>query len=130
MATNYDEFISKVRKTAEDVGETVGKAAHSAAKKTGEVAELAKLNLKVYNLNSENNDDLLEIGKMIYASRNGEMLDEERLEQLYQAIDGRKAEAEALKGRIGELKNTKTCPACGAAVAKDYSFCPVCGEKF
>jgi ATP-dependent Clp protease ATP-binding subunit ClpA len=45
------------------------------------------------------------------------------------ALDEAFGEIDSLKEKVSDLKNSKTCPKCGARVKNDFAFCPVCGEK-
>ncbi len=127
--TGYDDFVSKLKATAGAVGDTVGKAAGSAAKKTGELAELARLNMNLYSLRGEQEKELATVGGIFYAASKGETLDEEKLAVLYTSLDARKAKMDEIEEKVSRLKSNKTCKACGASFAKEYAYCPVCGEK-
>lgn len=126
----YDEFVKKFAETAETVGDTVGKAANTAVKKGGELAEIAKLTLQKNNARQERDRRLISLGSLVYAARGGVELSETDMEKLYAELDTLTENIEKLDAKIAKLRNSKTCMKCGRSVAKDYSYCPVCGEKF
>ncbi len=126
----YDEFVKKFAETAETVGDTVGKAANTAVKKGGELAEIAKLTLQKNNARQERDRRLISLGSLVYAARGGVELSETDMEKLYAELDTLTESIEKLDAKIAKLRNSKTCMKCGRSVAKDYSYCPVCGEKF
>ncbi|MBR6556267.1 MAG: hypothetical protein IKT60_02435 [Clostridia bacterium] len=126
----YDEFVKKFAETAETVGDTVGKAANTAVKKGGELAEIAKLTLQKNNARQERDRRLISLGSLVYAARGGVELSETDMEKLYAELDTLTENIETLDAKIAKLRNSKTCMKCGRSVAKDYSYCPVCGEKF
>lgn len=126
----YDEFVKKFAETAETVGDTVGKAANTAVKKGGELAEIAKLTLQKNNARQERDRRLISLGSLVYAARGGVELSETDMEKLYAELDTLTEKIEKLDAKIAKLRNSKTCIKCGRSVAKDYSYCPVCGEKF
>ena len=126
----YDEFVKKFAETAETVGDTVGKAANTAVKKGGELAEIAKLTLQKNNARQERDRRLISLGSLVYAARGGVELSETDMEKLYAELDTLTESIEKLDAKIAKLRNSKICMKCGRSVAKDYSYCPVCGEKF
>ena len=126
----YDEFMKKFAETAETVGDTLGKAANSAVKKGGELAEIAKLTLQRNSVREERDRRLLTLGSLVYGARGGAELCEDDMEKLYQELDELAVKMEEIEEKIAKLRNSKTCLKCGRSVAKDYGYCPVCGAKF
>lgn len=126
----YDEFMKKFAETAETVGDTLGKAANSAVKKGGELAEIAKLTLQRNSVREERDRRLLTLGSLVYGARGGAELCEDDMEKLYQELDELAVKMEEIEDKIAKLRNSKTCLKCGRSVAKDYGYCPVCGAKF
>ena len=130
MSINYEELAAKLRRAAGNVSDTVGRAANSAVRKGEELAELGRVNLRIYNLKTACDDAYREAGKLLYAGRESGMVDEEKLETTFSGIDENLAEIRTLEARAAELKNTKSCGHCGAKFAKDFAYCPVCGKKY
>ena len=122
--------MKKFAETAETVGDTLGKAANSAVKKGGELAEIAKLTLQRNSVREERDRRLLTLGSLVYGARGGAELCEDDMEKLYQELDELAVKMEEIEDKIAKLRNSKTCLKCGRSVAKDYGYCPVCGAKF
>lgn len=109
--------------------ENLGKAAQAAAKKSGELVEVTKLNV---NINSE--EDKIQklyaqIGKSIYEkfAATGETDDEIR--QTCEAISVHEQSIKNLKDKIADVKGTKQCIGCGTEMEKAQIFCSKCGAR-
>ena len=109
--------------------ENLGKAAQAAAKKSGELVEVTKLNV---NINSE--EDKIQklytqIGKSVYErySASGEVSDDIR--ETCEAITVHEQNIKGLRDKIAEVKGTKQCIGCGAEMEKTQVFCSKCGTK-
>jgi predicted nucleic acid-binding Zn ribbon protein len=109
--------------------ENLGKAAQAAAKKSGELVEVTKLNV---NINSE--EDKIQklytqIGKSVFErySATGEVSDEIR--ETCEAITVHEQNIKGLRDKIAEVKGTKQCIGCGTEMEKTQVFCSKCGAK-
>ncbi len=109
--------------------ENLGKAAQAAAKKSGELVEVTKLNV---NINSE--EDKIQklytqIGKSVFQrySATGESSDE--IKETCEAITVHEQNIKSLREKIAELKGTKQCIGCGAEMERTQIFCSKCGTK-
>ena len=111
-----------------DMGKKVGEVAQAAAKKSGELVEITKLNV---NINSE--EDKIQklyiaIGKLVFENYNGGPTTYdvsaqcEEIKQHEQAI-------KVLKDKIIDVKGNKICVSCGASMDKAQVFCSKCGAK-
>lgn len=129
MEDKYDDFMKNLKTRAAAVKETMGRVAGDAAKKTGEMAELAKLNLKIFNENAELERIYREIGRLMYESHESNVIDEEKLNGLYASAEAKKEAIQILQEKADLLKSTRECPACGKKPRKDDSYCPYCGSK-
>ena len=101
------DFFNKLTKKAK---ETYGVA----SKKTGELAKVAKLRMKMNENKAEINDLYQEIGKKVYEKH---VLSEEirikiDLEEECTKIDILSAEIETCLNQIRELNDKKQCPKC------------------
>lgn len=114
----------------DNISKKVGDAAKTAAKKSGEIVEVTKLNRSI-SLNEEKINKLyIEIGKVFYLKHeNGDSLAGEELTAWCNQISELNEEIENLKDKILELKNIKICPNCKTEVGPDILFCPKCGTK-
>jgi hypothetical protein len=113
----------------ENLGKKIGETAQAAAKKSGELVEITKLNM---NINSE--EDKIQklytqIGKNVFEKF---LAGTETSAEYKEACEGIKAHEETiknLKAKIMEVKNLKTCSGCGAELDKSLMFCSKCGAK-
>jgi len=118
-------FIDSLSK----IGKTISEGAASAAKKSGELVEITKINLTISGEEDKIKNLYTEIGKhVVNKHENGENVDTDLLDYCKQVDDLNKAISE-LKNKIIELKNAKICSGCGCEIEKETMFCPKCGTK-
>lgn len=127
MDNRVKELLEKVRCTAENVGTVAGNTARQAGKCAGDMLDIAKLNLKIFDLSGEINPLLKEIGQIVYDTHTGAMVDETVLNEKLEAIDEKKAKIAELQAQVADLKKSKSCPICGAICGKGDAFCKKCG---
>lgn len=113
----------------ENLGKKVSVAAQAAAKKSGELVEITKLNV---NINSE--EDKIQklysqIGKAIYEKYNASGITDDEVAELCKTIAAHKENIQSLREKIAELKGTKQCIGCGAEMDRNQLFCSKCGTK-
>lgn len=113
----------------ENLGKSIGGAAQAAAKKSGELVEITKLNV---NINAE--EDKIQklytqIGKSIFEKyvATGEASDE--VKEACEAITVHEQSIKSLREKIADVKGTKACIGCGAEMDKAQVFCSKCGAK-
>ncbi len=117
------DFMTTVREKATQI-------AQGAVKTSGAVMETVKSNFAIADKEAETVKIFRELGTMVYNSyKNGEELDAEETAAKCAALDEYFDEIAALREKLSDLKNTKTCPKCKAKVKAEFKFCPVCGEK-
>ena len=122
MDAKIKEYISKIKAGAVTAGKAAGKTAN-------DVARQAKINIKIFDTNTEIDVIYKDIGKLVYDVHLGEEVSNEAIEAMLTAIDSKKELINELKAELAELKNVLICPACGKEIAKDSAFCSVCGTK-
>ena len=104
-------------------------AANKAAKKTGEITNIAKLTMNIKNAETKLGDVYEEIGRLFYtAERTGEDCTSEIASNIMKA-DKIKADIANYKAEIAVLRNVIVCESCGNEVNADYAFCNFCGNK-
>ena len=104
-------------------------AANKAAKKTGEITNIAKLTMNIKNAETKLGDVYEEIGRLFYtAERTGEDCTSEIAANIMKA-DKIKADIAAFKAEIASLRNVIVCESCGNEVNADFAFCNFCGSK-
>jgi NADH pyrophosphatase NudC (nudix superfamily) len=125
-------FLDKVS----DLGKT-------AAKKSGEMFETTKINLKINEEKSKIKDVEIELGKYIYNQYlNGAEFDAdakemcvkmkgmyENIEELARQRDEVGQKDSAAAGVAEESGSGKFCPHCGAKQSGESKFCGSCGGK-
>jgi len=90
---------------------------------------VAKLNVQLFDLNGEQNDILRQLGQVMYDTHRGQVPEGAAVTALLNQADEKAQKIAELKGRIADLKQTQTCPGCGAPCGKSDKFCRVCGAR-
>ena len=118
MKTFFEDLTKRLGETAEFVGN-----------KANEAMEVQRLKNQIRTLERNNEDDLAELGRVLYEKfLNGEELEAEE-EALCEAIQDREESIEEYNEQIVELRGDTNCAACGKSIAKGMAYCPYCGEK-
>lgn len=117
MDPKVKELLNKARASAVTYGKAAGKFA-------GSVVEQAKLNLQIFDLNTEIEVAYKEIGKLVYAVHTGEEVCNEAVQAQIEKIDSKTAQIAELRARLTEVKEDGECtPAAAEPVACE------CGEN-
>ena len=130
MDERVRELLDRVRGTALTMGEAAGATARYAAKCAGQTVDIAKLNMKIFDLKTDINTLLREVGQAVYDTHLGRTADQSALDGMLSQIDEKNRAIDELKDRIAALKHAKECPDCGASCGRDYKFCKNCGRPF
>lgn len=129
MDERVRDLLYRVGKTAQAVGETAESAARYAGRRAGEMVDVAKLNMKIFDLKAEINGLLKDVGQLVYDTHRGVEPSEETVDSLLEKIDQRNAAIEDLKERVAVLRNLKECHFCGASCGREDKFCKECGHS-
>ena len=127
MDDRVRELLDRVKETAVTMGEVAGTTARYAGKCAGQMVDVAKLNMRIFDLKSDCSGLLRDIGQIVYDTHRGEAADTAPMDDLLAQIDGKQAAIDELKERIAVLRNSKQCPGCGAACGREDKFCKDCG---
>ena len=111
-----------------NVAAKVDSAAKTAAKKTGEVAESAKLTISLKTEQAKLEGMFTALGKLCYAQTTGEDTSADLAAKVLE-IDTQKKTIADLKAVIAENAGKAYCPACGKEIDIEAAFCPACGTK-
>ncbi len=104
-------------------------AANKAAKKTGEITNIAKLTMNIKNAEGKLDAVYQEIGRLFYnAERTGEDATSDIASNIMKA-DKLKADIAGFKAEIAVLRNVIICEACGNEIGAESAFCSFCGTK-
>jgi flagellar motility protein MotE (MotC chaperone) len=124
-----DDFMDGFNKFAKNLTE----GANSVAKKSGEMVEVAKLNLAIQNDENRIEEIYKEIGKSQYKkSKEVNLSDEPESDEIaerFKEIDELFKSIETKKEKVLEIKSSVECPNCKQLVDKNTSYCPKCGTK-
>ena len=80
MDTKLQSFLDKVKDTASRTGRSVGRAADAAGKKASEMAAATRLNLRIFDLNTECDVLFRDIGRMVYELHRGDEVTSEDMD--------------------------------------------------
>ena len=119
----------KVKELLERVRGTAGDTARAAGRMAGQMVDVAKLNVQLFDLNGEYNDVLRQLGQVMVDTHRGQSEDPEKVAALLERADETAERAAELKARIADLRQSQTCPACGAPCGKGDKFCRACGRQ-
>ncbi len=128
MDERVKELLDRVRNTAVTMGQAAGVTARYAGKCAGQMVDVAKLNMKIFDLKTDINGLLREIGSLVYAAHQGKDPQGDRVEELLSQIDGKHQSIAACKEQIAVLKKCRECPGCGTMCGRDDKFCKSCGR--
>jgi ribosomal protein L37AE/L43A len=107
----------------------VSDAAKSAAKKSGDLVEVTKLNRAVAAEEEKIREIYLLVGKSVFSKvQDGQTFDDDLMGFCRQVaeINGN---IEIIKEKILDIKDLNVCPACKFEVEQGLLFCPKCGSK-
>jgi len=129
MDDKVRELLGKLKETASHAADAAESAARQVGQKTGETIEMAKLNMKIFDLNTEIGVSFREIGRIVYDTHAGKETEENVLEELLKSVDDKNSEIDSYKARLAEFKKSISCPVCKEDCAKSDIFCKKCGAK-
>jgi len=129
MDPNVKAILERAKATATAAAEKAGKMADVATRKAGDMATMTKLNLQIFDLNTEIDAVYKEIGKISYLSFVGDRSHEGELEDKFAQVSERLAKIAEIRETISNTKTTLECPGCGKECSKEDAFCSKCGHK-
>ena len=127
MDDKVKDLLDRIRSTAAGAADSAQQTARVAGKRAGQMVDVAKLNVQLFDLSGEYNDVLRQLGEVMYQAHKGESQDEDKVSQLLVQADELAGKIAELKERIAALRQSRTCPSCGAVCGKDDQFCRRCG---
>ena len=128
MDEKVKELLERIRDTACEVADATCDTARVAGKKAGQMVDVAKLNVQLFDLNSELNDVLRQLGQVMYNTHLGQIADGDPVSDLLEKADRLTGRIGEIKARVADLRHTQTCPGCGASCGREDKFCPKCGR--
>ena len=113
----------------DDISKKLGETADTVSAKASEVVELQKIKGQIRTMERNNDNDYIELGKLIYEKfKTGEEV-EEAAKGFCEAIQNREESIAEYLLKVDELKGDVPCEICGKAIAKGMAYCPYCGTK-
>ena len=120
-------LLERIMGTAGYAADAAADSARAAGKRAGQMVDVAKLNVQLFDVNGEYNDILRQLGQVMIDTHRGEVPENDKVSQLLTQADETAAKIAELKGRIADLKQAKACPSCGAPCGRGDKFCRQCG---
>ena len=128
MDDKVKELLDRIRSTAADAADAAAGTARVAGKRAGQMVDVAKLNVQLFDLNGEFNDVLRQLGQVMYDTHKGQAPEGDPVTQLLAKADELVEKIAEVKARIADLRQAQICPACGAPCGKGDKFCRTCGQ--
>ena len=127
MDDKVKDLLEKIRGAADVAADACADTARVAGRKAGQMVDVAKLNVQLFDLNGEFNDTLRQLGQVMYDTHLGRETESGTVTALLEKADGTAARVAEVKDRIAALRQSQTCPACGAPCGTEDKFCRRCG---
>ena len=117
MDDKVKALLERVKGTANYAADAAADSARAAGRRAGQMVDVAKLNVQLFDLNGEYNDLLRQLGQVMYDTHKGEAPENEKVTDLL-------AQADEKAARIAA-----SCPACGEPCGRGDKFCRHCGAQ-
>lgn len=127
MDSKVQMLLEKAKVLADKTGKAAARAADTAGKKASEMAQATRLNLQIFDLNTECEVLYKEIGKIVYDVHNGIDTPSEEMDDRIRQLDDNRARVAEFKAKLSEQKVGMSCPTCGKQCDKEDTFCAACG---
>lgn len=127
MDDKVKDLLDKIRDTASVAADACADTARVAGRKAGQMVDVAKLNVQLFDLNGEFNDILRQLGQVMYKTHLGQAPEGDPVTELLSRADETAEKVAELKTRIADLRQSQSCPRCGAPCGKEDQFCRRCG---
>ena len=129
MDNRVKDLLDRIRGTAGVAADVAADTARVAGRRAGQMVDVAKLNVQLFDLNGEYNEVLRQLGQVMYDTHRGRAPEGDRVTELLEQADERAERIAELKARIADLRQVESCPHCGAPCGKGDKFCRSCGAK-
>ena len=129
MDNMVKDLLERIKGTAGAAADAAADTARVAGKRAGQMVDVAKLNVQLFDLNGTYNDILRDLGQVMYDTHKGVAAEGDAVTALLEKADETAEKIAELKSRIADLRQSQACPACGASCGKGDQYCRACGEK-
>lgn len=113
----------------ENIGKKIGETAQAAAKKSGDLVEVTKLNMSINSEEDKMEKLYAQLGKLVYSDFNEGIGLDARYMEICNTVMTHEQNIAAIRQKIQEIKNIKLCSNCGAELERNVAFCPSCGAQ-
>ena len=127
MDAKVQSFLDKIKVMADKTSQAAGRAADAAGKKATELASATRLNLQIFDLNTECEVLYKEIGRMVYDLHRGAEISNDEMDEKIAAVDAKQEKIAALREELAGMRSVVVCPHCGKAFTREDAFCSGCG---
>lgn len=128
MDHNVSMILEKIKVVAEQTRTATVRAVDQAGRKANEMAQATRLNLQIFDRNTECEVLYKEIGKVIYDIHQGTETSDDIIEEKLLALDALHTELDALRTELASLKTVCICPHCGRQCSREDAYCAGCGK--
>lgn len=126
---NLQNLFAKVKVSASKIAEKGAEIATVAGKKASNLAETTKLNIQIFDINTEIEILYKELGQLTYDSRNGLNIADDDMQIKIDLITEKLEKIESIRADINYIADNISCPTCNKACDTESSFCNSCGAK-
>lgn len=127
MDAKVQSFLDKIKVMAEKTGKAAGRAADVAGKKATELAGATRINLQIFDLNTECEVLYKEIGRMVYELHRGSEVSNDEMDEKIAAVDAKQEKIAALREELAGMKTIVVCSHCGKTCSREDAYCSGCG---
>lgn len=127
MDAKVQSFLDKIKVMAEKTGKAAGYAADVAGKKATELAGATRINLQIFDLNTECEVLYREIGRMVYELHRGSEVSNDEMDEKIAAVDAKQEKIAALREELAGMRTLVVCPHCGKTCSREDAYCSGCG---
>lgn len=127
MDAKVQSFLDKIKVMAEKTGKAAGRAADVAGKKATELAGATRINLQIFDLNTECEVLYKEIGRMVYELHRGSEVSNDEMDEKIAAVDAKQEKIAALREELAGMKTIVVCPHCSKTCSREDAYCSGCG---
>ena len=124
MDMKMQAFLDKVKDMADKTGKVSRHAAGVAGKKANDLALATRINLQIFDLNTECEALYKEIGKLVYDLHRGAEVTNEEMDEKMAQVDAKQEKLAALRDKLAEMRSVTACPAANRAARMTHTARP------
>ena len=110
MDDKVKELLDRIRDTASAAADTAADTARVAGRKAGQMVDVAKLNVQLFDLNGEFSDILKKLGQVMYDTHRGQGGESADVAGLLERADEVSEKIREVKARISDLRQSPDLP--------------------